>query len=137
MSRFVFLWLIAFVVLAAIYNPTQYNYYAWAQQNYAAQQPLVIGLGVMLLLLFLVFVVGTLRTMGWVGIVLLAVILGLLSYILVTNGVLVLEMSTKNIWGCLVILSLILGAAMSWRSPSKIKPRKTTKQAKLTKQANA
>ena len=34
-------------------------------------------------------------------------------------------------------MMLILGAAMSWRSPSKIKPRKTTKQAKLTKQANA
>jgi hypothetical protein len=136
MSRFVFLWLIAFVVLAAIYNPTQYNFYDWAQQNYEAQKALVIGIGVMLLLVFLAFIVGTIRTMGWLGIFLLAVILGLLGYILVTNGLLVLEVSEKNIWGGLVILSLVLGAAMSWRGPGKVSKARKAKPAKQ-KQVNA
>ncbi|MEX5727001.1 hypothetical protein Ga0609869_000354 [Rhodovulum iodosum] len=123
MSGFLLRTVIAFILLAATYNPTKFNYVTWAQDNYATQKPLVIGLGIILGIALLYFLLSTIRTLGSVGIFLLLVIVALLGYILVDKGVIALELSTNNIWGVIAILSLILGGASSWRGPSKIKSR--------------
>ncbi|MBK5922490.1 DUF6524 family protein [Rhodovulum sulfidophilum] len=139
MSGFLLRWLVAFLLLAATYNPTEYNYIAWAQANFATSKPLVIGLGVMLALALLIYVVAAVRTLGLLGLFLLVVIMALLGYILVGNGTLQLELNSFNIWGCAILLSLILGATMSWRSPSKIRAqaKKAQKARSTAKPANA
>lgn len=123
MSGFLLRTVIAFILLAATYNPTKYNFVIWAQENYAEQKQLVIGLGVILGLALLYFLVSSIRTLGSVGIILLVVICVLLGYILVDKGVIALELSVNNVWGGIAILSLILGAASSWRGPSRFKAR--------------
>ncbi|ARE39365.1 hypothetical protein RGUI_1224 [Rhodovulum sp. P5] len=125
MSGFLLRWLVAFAALAALYNPTDYNYYTWVQANYEAQQPLAIGIGVMLGLIFLIYLITMLRTLRVIGIVLLAIIIGLLGYILLEKGMITLDATDTNVWGLLVLASLLLGGAMSWRVPSKKKSRKT------------
>ncbi|RAP41170.1 hypothetical protein BYZ73_10835 [Rhodovulum viride] len=135
MSGFLLRWLVAFLLLAATYNPTDYNYVTWAQDNYATDKPLVIGIGVMLALALLIYLVAAVRTLGVLGIILLVIILGLLGYILVGNGTLSMEMSSFNVWGGAVLLSLILGGAMSWRSPSKIKAANAKKTRSTSKTA--
>lgn len=136
MSGFLFRWLVAFVVLAAIYNPLEkYNYIAWAQENYETRQALVIGIGVILALVVLIMLVGTIRTMGWVGIILVAIILGLLSYILKGEGFMTYEFNSTNIWGGLVILSLVVAGALSWRSGRKASVRAARQESKTAKAA--
>ncbi|TDX29603.1 DUF6524 family protein [Rhodovulum visakhapatnamense] len=135
MSGFLLRWLVAFLLLAATYNPTPYNYITWAQANYATDKPLVIGIGVMLALALLIYLVAAVRTLGLLGIVLLLIILGLLGYILVGNGTLSMEMNSFNVWGGAVLLSLILGGAMSWRSPGKIKAANAKKARSTSKTA--
>lgn len=135
MSGFLLRWLVAFAALAAVYNPTDYNYWTWAQANYETQQPLTIGIGAMLGIVLLVYLVTMLLTLRIVGIVLIAIILGLLGYILQDNGVITLEATDGNIWGLIALASLILGGAMSWRVPA---PKKAAKKArKSRKEATA
>lgn len=133
MSGFLLRWLVAFIVMAGIYNPTKYNYIAWAQENYETRQALVIALGVMLGIVALVFLIGTIRTMGTFGIILLLIILGLLGYILQDNGLITLEVNNLNIWGGLAILSFILAGAMSWRSFSRASARAAKAASKEAK----
>ncbi|GAA0291488.1 DUF6524 family protein [Rhodovulum strictum] len=127
MSGFLLRWAIAAILLAAAYNPTQYNYYTWAQANFETdQRPLVIGLGAMLAIAFLVYIIGTLRALGVVGLFLVIIIFGLLGYIMVDKGIIELDVSATNIWGGIAVLSLILAAAMSWRSGTKAPAKKST-----------
>lgn len=130
MSGFLFRWLVAFVVLAAAYNPTQYNYVVWVQENFEMQKPLAIGLGVMLGLVLLFLIGGTIRTMGFLGILLVALILGLLGYILQDNGLITLELNPTNIWAALGILSLVIAGALSWRGFSNASRRAAQAEAR-------
>jgi len=130
MSGFLLRWLVAFAALAAVYNPTEYSFFSWAQDNYEAQKPLTIGIGVMLAIVLLVYLVTFIRTLGIWGILLLAVIFGLLGYILIDNGMLTPELTTGNTWIGLAVLSFVLGAAMSWPSPNKIKKARRNKKTK-------
>ncbi|TCP41786.1 DUF6524 family protein [Rhodovulum marinum] len=130
MSGFLLRWVFAAILLAAAYNPTQYNYITWAQANYETdQKALVIGLGAMLAIAFLIYVFGTLRSIGLMGLVLIVVIFGLLGYILVDKGIIQPGMTAMNIWGGIAILSFILAAAMGWRRPARSSAGKTKKTA--------
>lgn len=123
MSGFLLRTVIAFILLAATFNPTKLNFVAWAQENYAEQKQLVIGLAVILGIALLYFLVSSIRTLGAVGIIFLAVITTMLGYILVDKDVIALEPSDANVWGGIAVLSLILGIASAWRGPSKFRSR--------------
>ncbi|SIO56908.1 hypothetical protein SAMN05444722_3662 [Rhodovulum sp. ES.010] len=140
MSGFLLRWVIAFLALAALYNPIEgYNYVDWAQANYADQRPLVIGIGVMLGLVLLVLLAGTLRTMGLVGLILFLVIIGLLSYILEGEGIITYAVNDTNTWAGLAVLSLVMAGALSWRSSTRASSRaaKEATKAKSGKPAKA
>ena len=50
MIRIAIRWLIAFVLLAATYNPTPYNWVRWSLTNYTEQLPLIVLSGLILLI---------------------------------------------------------------------------------------
>ncbi|MCO8145674.1 DUF6524 family protein [Rhodovulum tesquicola] len=139
MSGFLLRWAIAAILLAAAYNPTQYNYTTWAQANYEGdQRALVIGLGAMLAIAFLVYLIGSLRALGVVGLFLVVIIFGLLGYILIDKGIIEPVVSATNIWGGIAVLSLILASAMSWRRGTKAPAKKSAAAKKPeTKTAQA
>ncbi len=107
-------WLGAFVLLAATYNPTQWNYVAWVQANWATQMPLSVFLGLLLAVGFLIYIVATLRSIGAFGVILIAAIFGAGLWVLIDWGVLSLTNSALNMWLGLLALSLILGMGLSW-----------------------
>lgn len=107
-------WLGAFVLLAATYNPTQWNYVAWVQANWATQMPLSVFLGLLLAVGFLIYIVATLRSIGAFGVMLIAAIFGAGLWVLIDWGVLSLTNSALNMWLGLLALSLILGMGLSW-----------------------
>ncbi|TCO70860.1 DUF6524 family protein [Rhodovulum euryhalinum] len=122
MSGFILRWVLAFILLAATYNPTTYNYITWAQANFETDnKALVVGIGVMLGLAILMYLVTMLRTMGLVGLVLVVIILGLLAYILQMKGVIDTGLTATNIWGGLAVISLLLAIATSMGGSSKKK----------------
>jgi hypothetical protein len=58
----------AFALLSATFNPTRFNYFRWAEANYAAQLPLTVLLGLLLAVGYMVYIVATLRSIGAFGI---------------------------------------------------------------------
>lgn len=107
-------WLGAFVLLAAIFNPTRWNYVTWARDGWADQMPLVVFTGLILAVVATVYLVATLRSIGILGAIIIAAIFAAGLWVLTDWGLLGLQNSALNIWLGILVLSLILGIGMSW-----------------------
>jgi hypothetical protein len=107
-------WLGAFLLLAATFNPTEWNYVKWSIANGNTQLPLTLFLGLLLMIGFLIYFLATLRSIGAFGMLLVAALFGSGLWVLYSWGLLSLQNSTVNTWLGLLALSLILGVGLSW-----------------------
>jgi hypothetical protein len=107
-------WFGAFALLAASYNPTPWNFFRWAEANYQAQLPLTVLLGLLLAVAFLIYLAATLRSLGPLGMMLVAAVFGAVIWVLVDWGILSTQNSALNIWLGILALSLVLGIGLSW-----------------------
>lgn len=107
-------WLGAFLLLAATFNPTEWNYVKWSVANGNSQLPLALFLGLLLLAGFLVYLLATLRAIGGFGMLFVAALFGSGLWVLYSWGLLSLQNSSLNTWLGILALSLILGLGLSW-----------------------
>lgn len=107
-------WLGAFALLSACYNPTRWNFYRWAEANYTTQLPFTVLLGLLLAVAFLIYVAATLRSLGALGMMLVAAVFAALIWVLVDWGLLSTGNPALNIWLGILALSLVLGIGLSW-----------------------
>ncbi len=107
-------WLGAFLLLAATFNPTPWNYVTWVRANWDTQVPLAIFLGLLLGVGFMIYVMATLRSIGPLGVLLIAAIFGAGLWVLTDWGILSLGNRDMNTWLGLIALSVILGVGLSW-----------------------
>lgn len=107
-------WLIAFVLLTATFNPTPWNYVQWARQSYQDQLPLVVLAGLILLVVYVVYLRATLRSIGGFGMTMVLAITAAGLWVLHDYGLLTLRDTSQLIWLALVALSLVLGIGLSW-----------------------
>lgn len=114
MIRIAIRWLIAFALLAATYNPTNYNWLRWSMQNCTDQLPLIVLSGLILLIGYIIFMRATLRSIGPFGMALVLALVAALLWVLYDFGWLSLENQAVNLWLGLIALSLVLGIGLSW-----------------------
>lgn len=114
MIGFLVRWALAFVLLAATFNPTRYNFIVWARDNWEAQMPLTVLFALLLLVGYIIYLRATLRSIGAFGMGLILAITAALGWVLVDFGLLNLDNPTQNLWLGLVALSLVLGIGLSW-----------------------
>jgi len=107
-------WIGALVLVVVTFNPTPWNYFRWVEANWAAQTPLAVFLGLLLGVAIAVYVLATFRSIGGVGVLLIAAIFGAGLWVLTDWGVLSLRNSDLNTWLALIALSVILGIGLSW-----------------------
>jgi hypothetical protein len=107
-------WLGAFILIAAIFNPTKWNYVTWVRENWDDQMPLAVFFGLILAVAAMVYVVATLRSIGATGVILIAAIFGAGLWVLTDWGILAFGNSSLNVWLGIFALSLILGIGLSW-----------------------
>jgi hypothetical protein len=107
-------WLFAFLLVAATYNPTPWNYVRWVADNFAGQMPLALLFGLLLFLGYVIFVTATLRAIGVFGMVLVLAILAALLWVLWDWGLLDLANTSLNVWLAVIALSFVLGLGMTW-----------------------
>lgn len=111
---FVLRWAFAFALLAATYNPTDWNMVRWGMVNYADQIPLTI-LGCLILLVgYIIYLRATLRSIGLFGMLLILAVAGTLIWVLFDFGWIDLADPTFNTWLGLFVLSLVLAIGLSW-----------------------
>ena len=111
---FVLRWAFAFVLLAATYNPTQWNFVRWALENWRAQLPLTVLLGLVLLVGYIIYLRATLRSIGLLGMVLVLGLFGSVLWVLWDFGLVDLTNPGLATWVGILALSLVLGVGLSW-----------------------
>lgn len=111
---FLWRWVFAQILVFATFNPSEWSYVRWARDAFETNLPMVAFIGVVLLIGWIIFLRATLRSIGIVGIVLIAALAGTMLWVLIDMGLLSLEDPGLLIWIGLVGLGLILGLGMSW-----------------------
>ena len=107
-------WFGAFALLSLTWNPTEWNFVRWSMINWSDQMPLTVLLGLVLLVVYIIYLRATLRSIGPLGMVLVAAVFGAVIWVLVDWGVLQVGNSALNQWLGIVVLSLVLGIGLSW-----------------------
>lgn len=107
-------WVFAFVLLAATFNPTDYNYIRWSLNNYAEELPITVFLGLLLTIGYIIYIRATLRSIGGFGMALILALVGALLWVLYDWGLLSLENQDLNTWLGIFALSCVLGIGLSW-----------------------
>ena len=111
---FVLRWIAAFILVAATYNPTQWNYIRWASDHAGAQLPLAVLLGLVLFIAYVIYLRATLRSIGGFGILLVTAVVAALLWVLWDWGWLSLDDPELSLWIGILAVSLVLGIGMSW-----------------------
>lgn len=107
-------WLFAFVLVAATFNPTRWNYSRWAMENFSEETPLAVLLGLILVVGYVIYLRATLRSIGPFGMFLVAAVVGALIWVLFDWGWLTLENQELNLWLGIFAVSVVLGIGLSW-----------------------
>ncbi|WP_293448950.1 DUF6524 family protein [Planktotalea sp.] len=114
MIRITIRWLLAFILLAATYNPTSFNWVRWSVQNYIDQLPLIVLSSLILLVGCIIYMRATLRSIGPFGMALVLALVVALLWVLYDFGWLSLQNQAMNLWLGLVTLSFVPGIGLSW-----------------------
>ncbi|MGC1494365.1 MAG: DUF6524 family protein [Sulfitobacter sp.] len=111
---FVMRWVCAFVLLAATFNPTEYNYINWVREFGGMNMSIAVLLGLLLIIGYIIYLRATLRSIGGFGMLLVLAVVGASLWVLYDFGVLRLDNSSMNVWLALFALSFVLGIGLSW-----------------------
>lgn len=111
---FLLYWLFAFVLLAATYNPTQWNYVRWTMTNYEDRLSIAVLAGLILLIGYIIYLRATLRSIGLFGMLLVLAVAGTLIWVLFDQGLINLSNPTVNTWNGIAVLSVVLAIGLSW-----------------------
>lgn len=107
-------WICAFALLAATFNPTEYNYIEWVRTFGAQNMSLAVLFGLLLLIGYIIYLRATLRSIGGFGMILVLALVGACLWVLYDFGVLRLDDPSMNLWLGLLALSFVLGIGLSW-----------------------
>ena len=111
---FLIRWLAAFVLLAATFNPTDFNFVRWAMANWPDQMPVIVLIGLVLLIAYVLFFTAVLRGIGALGVILLLAVIAALIWVLWSWGWIDLANPSSNVWIGLIALSVVLAVGMYW-----------------------
>ena len=113
-KQFLIRWGVALVLVLITYNPTSLNYVRWAANNSDTQLPLVILFGLVLAIGYIIFFRATFRSIGVVGIAIVAALVGAILWVLWSWGWISLDNPGALTWIGLIALSLVMGVGLSW-----------------------
>ncbi|WP_299656691.1 DUF6524 family protein [uncultured Tateyamaria sp.] len=107
-------WFFALGLLAATYNPTEYNYVQWVTQYGSQNLSIAVLAGLLLLIAYIIYLRATLRSIGGIGMVLILAVVGAMLWVAYDLGLLRLDNRNVNTWLGLIALSLVLGIGLNW-----------------------
>jgi hypothetical protein len=114
MTGFIWRLAAAFTLLVATFNPTEWNYVTWVQENFTEQMPLAVLLGLLLLVGYIVYLRATLRSIGAFGMFMVLAIVAATVWVFYDYGLLRLNDTAQVVWLALAALALVLGIGLSW-----------------------
>lgn len=113
-AGFVFRMLAAVFVVFATFNPTGHSYSHWVAQTFPKVNAVQVVTGVVLLILWVVFVIATLRSIGRIGVFLVAALFAALTWLAFSMGWLSMTQKSAIGWIALFALAFTLAIGSSW-----------------------
>jgi Cu/Ag efflux pump CusA len=113
-SGFLLRWIFAILLVFISYNPTGYSLFDWFWPFENQQLPLKSLTAVVMLILYVIFLRATFRSIGLLGISLALALSASLIWLFIDQGWLSLENRTAMTWISLLIVATILGVGISW-----------------------
>lgn len=113
-GSFLWRWVFALALVLGTYNPTDYSYISWTLAEGTQFGPIIAIVGIVLLILWIIYLRATFLSMGWLGIILGAALFGSIVWLFVDLGWIHLDSTGAFTWVALVISSLLLAVGMSW-----------------------
>jgi hypothetical protein len=104
----------ALAVVLLTYNPSGHSFYHWAMRDFADLTALKAFAGALLLVGWVICIRAALTSLGAVGLVLSALVLGTLVWVLTDYGILDPDNPSLLSWISLIIIGIILGIGLSW-----------------------
>lgn len=110
---------VALFLVFATYNPSSYSYYHWLKEtavtrNFGDLGPWIAMVGIILLIIWVIFLRATLRSLGIVGLVLAMAFCGILLWLTISLGVVPTDTVEPLSYAVLVLFAGILGVGVSW-----------------------
>ena len=107
-------WLFALILLAATYNPTEFNYVRWVADYGGQNLSVAVLFGLLLAVGYIIYLRATLRSIGAFGMILVLAVVAALLWVLYDLDMLDLDNRNLNTWLGLLALSVVLGIGLSW-----------------------
>ena len=108
--RFIF----ALLLVLLSYNPTGHSYFHWAYNNFSEITPYLVLAGLVLLIGWGLYTKATLNSLGFIGIIASAAVLGCLLWLLVYWGWLSITNVSAMAWVIEILLAVFLTIGMCW-----------------------
>ncbi len=113
MGGFVLRWLFAFLLLAATYNPTDWNFTRWVMASGGDMMSVAVLGSLLLIVGYIIYLRATMRSIGPIGMLLVLGLVGALLWVAFDLGWMNFENPTANTWIALVAGSFVLGIGLS------------------------
>jgi len=113
-GNFALRWVFAIVLVFATFNPTPYSFVDWLFPFNDGQLPYKALAGITLVILYVIYIRATFRSIGWVGVMLAGIFLAALLWVLITQGVLSIDQPTILTWVVLFAIATIMAIGLSW-----------------------
>ena len=113
---FLWRWVAALLLVFATYNPTGKSYFHWVKDSLAGDGlgPVHYFIGVVLIAGWTIFLIATERSLGALGSIIGAALIGTGLWLLVDVGVLHADKMSTVAWLALFALGTLLAVGMSW-----------------------
>jgi len=118
---FLWRWIVALVVVLGTFNPTDFSYFNWVMYQ-SGPLPVKVLVGLVLIMLYAVYLRATWFSLGAFGCILLAAFFGAVVWVLEYYGLLSLSGGSGITWIALIVLATILAIGSSW---SKVRAKLT------------
>ena len=115
-SDFLWRWAAALVLVFVTYNPAGWSYFHWAKAAFSGEglEPVHYFVGVILVAGWTIFIIATERSLGALGSLIGAALVGTGIWLLVDIGVLHADSMDTIAWLALAALGTLLAIGLSW-----------------------
>ena len=112
--NFALRWGFALILVFGTFNPTSYSYIDWVFPWDGELIPLKALVGVTLIILYIIYLRATYRSIGPIGVGLAALFLAAFIWVLIDAEILALSQTGILTWIGLFAIATIMGIGLSW-----------------------
>ena len=112
-----FVWRLAAAIALVFltFNPSGYSYAHWVAEVFPKVNAPQAVAGIVLLIGWVIFAVATLRSIGYIGVALIAALFAALTWLMISMGWLSWQQKSAIGWIALIALAVTLAIGVSWQ----------------------